>query len=95
MGLALAITAPSIKRVIHHHAVFEHCMVVREVGGETERQRQQSWRLRREIEPRGIGAADDQRERAERRVIDPVTSRNASKPHNSPSWENGSAPGMS
>src|SRR5205085_3420885 len=42
------------------------------VGGETERQRQQSWRLRRELEPCGIGPADDQRERVEPRVADPV-----------------------
>ena len=47
-------------------------MVVRVVRGEPERQRQQTWRLRRELEACGIGPADDQRERVERRVADPI-----------------------
>src|SRR5260370_8418633 len=69
MGLTLAIAAPGVKRVVHHHAVLEHRMVVREVGREPERQREQAWRLRRELEMCGVGPAHDQRERAEGRAV--------------------------
>src|SRR5260370_42097916 len=72
MGLTVAIAAPGVKRVVHHHAVLEHRMVVREVGREPERQREQAWRLRRELQMCGVGPAHDQRERAEGRVVDGV-----------------------
>src|SRR5260370_18211330 len=72
MGLTLAIAAPGVKRVVHHHAVLEHRIVVPEVGREPERQGEQAWRLRRELEMCGVGPAHDQRERAEGRVVDGV-----------------------
>ena len=47
-------------------------MVVGEIGGQTEGEREQPRGLRREFETRCIGAAYDQRERAERGVLDVV-----------------------
>ena len=58
-----AATAPGVERVVHHHAVLEHRMVVCEIRREPERQREQARRLRREFGPRRIGAAHDRRER--------------------------------
>ena len=63
------VAAPGVERVVHHHAVFEHLVVVREVGRQAERDREQARRLRRQVEPGGVGAAHDQRERVERRVL--------------------------
>src|SRR5438552_2186480 len=38
--LGLQAAAPGVERVIHDHAVFEHGMIVRVIGGKAERQRQ-------------------------------------------------------
>src|SRR5947207_2356277 len=72
VGFALQRPAPRIERVVHHHTVLEHRVVVGEIGGKTERQRKQTRRLRGKFETRGIGASDDQGQRVERRVLDAV-----------------------
>ena len=64
--------APGVERVVHHHAVREHGVVVREIGRKPERKREQAGRLWGQLEPRRIGAAHDQRQRVERMVLDAV-----------------------
>src|SRR5215471_11166074 len=67
--LRLKAAAPGIERVVHHHPVFEHFVVVRKVRGEAERDREQAAALRREVVARGIGAAHDFREMVEGRIL--------------------------
>src|SRR5256885_14147497 len=64
--------APGIERVVHHHACLEHLVVVGEVARETERDRREPWRLRREVQARSVGAADDNGELRERRIAQAV-----------------------
>src|SRR5256885_15974981 len=64
--------APGIERVVHHHACLEHLVVVGEVAREPERDRSEPGRLRREIEARGVGAADDDGELREHRIAQAV-----------------------
>jgi len=47
-------------------------VVIREIGRQPERQRQQARRLRRQFRARGVGAAHDHREVVERRILDAV-----------------------
>ena len=72
MGFALALTAPGVQRVVHNQSMFEHRMVVGKIGREAERQRQQTRRLRREIEACRVGSAHCHRQGVERRVADPI-----------------------
>src|SRR6266581_1189732 len=51
--------APRVERVVHHHAVLQHLVVVGEVARETEGDRCEPGRLRREVQVRGIRSADD------------------------------------
>jgi hypothetical protein len=74
VGLGLQRTAPRIERIIHDHAMHEHLVVVREIGGKPQRDREQAAALRREIVPRRIRAAHDDRKLIERRIRDVVES---------------------
>src|SRR5215469_8023113 len=69
MRLALEPRAPGIERVVHHHAVAQHLVVIGEDVREAERERIEAGRLRREVEPRGVGAANDNRKLLQRRVL--------------------------
>jgi len=62
VGFILQGLAPAEQRVVHHQAVLQHLVVVREQGGEAEGNGEQACRLRRQIQPRGIGAAYDRGE---------------------------------
>src|SRR5215472_8993872 len=68
--LILAASAPGIERIVHHKPVFEHLVVVGEIRRETERQCEEARRLRRQFRTRRVGAAHDDGERIERRVLD-------------------------
>jgi hypothetical protein len=68
--LALQARAPRIERIVHDHPVVQHRVVIRDRCGETQREREQSRRLRGELGPRCIGATDDQRQAFERRIMD-------------------------
>src|SRR5207237_4680306 len=70
--LVLTAAAPGVERIVHHEAVLQHLMVVREIRRKTERQGQKARRLRRQFRPRRIGAAHDDGKRIERRVLDAV-----------------------
>src|SRR5689334_13500407 len=60
MGFTLQGPAPGVERVVHHHAVREHGVVVRKIGRETERKGEKAGGLWGQLEPRRIGAAYDQ-----------------------------------
>ena len=68
-GSRPAATAPGVERVVHHHAVLQHRLVVGEIGRQAERDRQQSGRLRCQVGSRRVGAADDDRQPVERRFV--------------------------
>ncbi len=71
MGFAFGVTEPGVECVIDRQAAREGRRIV--AAGErryAERHREQSRRLGREIGPAGIGAADDQRERPQRRLVE-------------------------
>src|SRR5438445_4798679 len=68
----LSFLAPGVERVVHHHAVLQHLVVVLEIARKTEGHRRQAGRLRREIKPRGVGTPYDDRELLERRIGQPV-----------------------
>src|SRR5262245_12600322 len=70
--LRLKTAAPGIERVVHHHPVFEHFVIVGKVRGEPERDREQAAALRGEIVARCIGASHDCREMVEGRILDAV-----------------------
>src|SRR5262249_6900798 len=70
--LRLKAAAPGIERVVHHHPVFEHFVIVGKVRGEAERDREQPAALRGEVMARGIGAAHDFRQVVEGRILDAV-----------------------
>src|SRR6266705_268674 len=60
--------APRVERVVHHHAVLQHLVVVGEVARETEGDRGEPGRLRREVQVRGIRSADDKGELTKRGI---------------------------
>ena len=72
MRLVVQRTAPSIERVVHHHALLQHRLIVGEVGGQAERDREQPRGLRRNLGSRGIRTANDDRQPIERRLVQPV-----------------------
>lgn len=59
MGFRLARAAPCVKRIVDHHPMIEHFVVIREVVRQPEREREQSSGLRSKIQSRGIGAPND------------------------------------
>src|SRR5712692_2545014 len=70
--LRLETATPAVERVVDHHAVHQHLVIIGKVGGEAERDGEQAAALRGQIVPGGIGAAHDRREVVERRIGDPV-----------------------
>lgn len=56
---AASIATPCVQRVIDHHAVHEHRVVVREIPGQAKRYGQKASALRGEFQPVGIRAAHD------------------------------------
>src|SRR5260221_5930295 len=72
MRRALKISAPGVERVVHYQAVLQHFVVVGEYGGEAERDRIEASRLRRQLQPRSVGTADDGRQCHKRRIIEAV-----------------------
>jgi hypothetical protein len=59
MRLGLAGAAPGVERVVHHQAVAQHLVVVGKDVRQAERDRIQAGRLRRQVQPRGVGAPHD------------------------------------
>lgn len=57
--------APHIERVVKHHAVLQHLVVIGEQAGKTKRHSRQPGCLRRKVEPRRIGSAYDRRQARE------------------------------
>src|SRR6185369_6437997 len=72
MRFAARMTAPSIQRIVDHHAVFQHLVVVAIQVRQPERNRQQPWGLWRQVGPRRIGASHDNGELGERRIIEAI-----------------------
>src|SRR3954469_19076025 len=68
----LKIATPGIERVVHHHAVPEHLVVVREVGGQTQRDGEQTAALRAQIVSRRVSASDDLGQMVKSRILDAV-----------------------
>src|SRR6516165_4429976 len=74
VGFGLTGAAPGVKGIVHGQAVLEHLMVIREIRRQPERECEQPRGLRRQIEPRGIGRANDDREGVECSIPDLVDS---------------------
>ncbi|GCC47213.1 hypothetical protein chiPu_0031396, partial [Chiloscyllium punctatum] len=74
--LGLQRAAPGVERVVDDHAVLQHLVVIGEVGGEAERDREQAAALRAQIVPRRVGAPDNRRQMVERRILDLVDAQN-------------------
>ena len=72
MRLALAVPAPGVEGVVHDHAVPEHLMVVREVGGQAEGNGEQPCRLRRQIQPGCVGTPNNGRQLMKCWIIEAV-----------------------
>ena len=68
MRLLGGIPAPAVEGVVEQHACLELLEVVAEHARKAERGREEAGRLRREIEPRGVGGAHDRRQTVERRA---------------------------
>ena len=66
--LALGFAAPRVERVVDEHSPLQHRVIVGEHRRQSERHGEETRRLRREVERRRVGGADDGRERVERRV---------------------------
>ena len=63
----LEIATPGIERVVHHHAVPEHFVIVRKVRGQAERDGEQAAALRGQIVAGRVGSSDDLGEMVESR----------------------------
>jgi hypothetical protein len=87
MVLVLALPAPRIQRVVHHHAVARHLVVVGEGQRQAERDGVQAGGLRREVQARGVGAAHDRGELCKVGSSTLYFDRNASKLHSSPTCD--------
>src|SRR6476469_2387959 len=70
--LVLALPAPRVEGVVHHHPVREHLVVVVEIARQAERDGRQSGGLGCERELRGIGRTHDERELLERGIAQAV-----------------------
>lgn len=68
MSFVLQRYAPGIERVIHDEPVTEHLVIVRDRRGEAKRDGIETCALRREIEPRGVGGPNDQRQPLQARI---------------------------
>src|SRR6202047_3064898 len=73
--LVYRVPAPAIERVVEGHRCLELGEIVAIHAGIAERCREQAGRLRRQVEPPGIGAAHDDRQprkriRAKRKLLD-------------------------
>jgi len=87
VGFILGIAAQGIERVVEHHAVAQLLVVVHKHPRQAERDRVESGRLRREVEPRGVRATHDDSQPGQRRVVEcQCFPMNSSKLHNSPTW---------
>src|SRR5262245_4306515 len=69
MFLAREIALPAIERIIDRQAGFEQRLVVGHKIAEAERDGIEPWRLRSQVEPRGIGAAHDAGKPVQRLVL--------------------------
>src|SRR5215510_6797370 len=72
VGLRLQLAAPGVERVVHHHAVTEHLVIVGKVRGQPQRDGEQAAALRGQVVARGVGAAHDRGEMVERGILDAV-----------------------
>src|SRR5688572_10231668 len=54
--------APGIQRIVQHEPLTNHLVIVGEVAGEPQRDRQQPRRLGRQVQPVGVGPPHDDRE---------------------------------
>src|SRR6476646_9810188 len=72
VGFRLEIAAPGIKRVVHHHAVPEHFMIIRKIRGQAERDGEQAAALRGQIVARRVGASDYFGQMVQSRIFDAV-----------------------
>src|SRR5262245_5802099 len=70
--LADQMTTPGVERVVHHQAMAQHLLVVLVDVAKAQGYREQAGRLRRQVEPRGIGAAHDLGELVEARRVELV-----------------------
>jgi len=68
MRFILPLLAPEVERVVHHHAMAQHLVVVRKAPRQAQRNGGEARGLGREIEPGRVRAAHDQREPLERRI---------------------------
>ena len=68
MDLFLSLLAPRVQRVVHHHPVLQHFMIVWKIARQAERHGGQPRSLGREVEPRRIRTADDHREPLQRGI---------------------------
>src|SRR3954451_762166 len=66
VGFVDRVAAPSVEGVVQSEARLELLMIVRMEARETERGGKQPGRLRRQLGPRGVGAAYDRGEPGER-----------------------------
>lgn len=94
MRFTLAVLAPGIKRVVHHHAVPEHLVIISEVLQQAKRERIQTRRLRREVKPGGAGPAHGDGKLPKAGSSSAYLARKASKLHSFPTSLS-STPGMS
>ena len=88
MQFVLTIFAPRLERVVHHHSVLEHLVIVVQIARESERDRCESRCFRREFQASRISATDDDRELLKRRVVEVVVLEKASKLQKSPAARN-------
>src|SRR3981189_471040 len=70
--LSLKIAAPGIERVVHHHPVREHFVIIGKVCRKPQRDREQAAALRGQIVARGIGTPDDGRQMIESGILDAI-----------------------
>ena len=72
MRFRLESATPGVERVVHHHAVPEHFVIVRKVRGQAERDGEQAAALRGQIVSGRVGPSDDLGQMVESRILDAV-----------------------